>query len=166
MYDEETVNLRVNRPFYIDFGCHTHIVNDALTFCTILTKFDFFIKNRRFWVKIMIFEKSQESVLQFVLQFIRKIVLKSEKWWQSENKFEKQKSLETRINTGFSRLFFGRGTRTRTLGTRFWRPLIKSSVTRMNTTFSDKLIDAYYSLYYNFWKRYFMRLFIQKTSHL
>ena len=27
----------------------------------------------------MIFEKSQESVLQFVLQFIRKIVLKSEK---------------------------------------------------------------------------------------
>jgi len=28
----------------------------------------------------MIFEKSQESVLQFVLQFIRKIVLKSEKW--------------------------------------------------------------------------------------
>ena len=34
--------------FYIDFGCHTHIVNDALTFCTILTKFDFFIKNRRF----------------------------------------------------------------------------------------------------------------------
>ncbi len=44
--NEETVNLRVNRPFYIDFGCHTHIVNDALTFCTILTKFDFFIKNR------------------------------------------------------------------------------------------------------------------------
>ena len=44
MYDEETVNLRVNRPFYIDFGCHTHIVNDALTFCTILTKFNFFYK--------------------------------------------------------------------------------------------------------------------------
>ena len=75
---------------------------------------------------------------------------------------EKKKVLK---NIVFSRLFFGRGTRTRTLGTRFWRPLIKSSVTHMNTTFSDKVIDAYYSLYYNFWKRYFMHLFLQKISH-
>ena len=23
-------NVRVNRPFYIDFGCHTHIGNDTV----------------------------------------------------------------------------------------------------------------------------------------
>ena len=28
------------------------------------------------------------------------------------------------MNTGFSRIFFGRGTKARTLDTRFWRPLL------------------------------------------
>ena len=68
--------------FFVWLAIYTNV---TLAFCTILTKFNFFIKNRislilyKMQVKIVIFEKSQESVLQFVLQFIRKIVLKSEK---------------------------------------------------------------------------------------
>ena len=74
-----------------------------------------------------------------------------------ENKKYKQKSVE---NLRFSTLYhLAGGTRTRTLGTRFWRPLLKYSVTRINTMFSECFFYMNYSLYYNFWKRYLTTYF-------
>ena len=48
LFSEMGENVRVNRPFYIDFGCHTHIGNDTvINFnCTFLDAADIFIGSR------------------------------------------------------------------------------------------------------------------------
>ena len=48
LFSEIGENVRVNPPFYIDFGCHTHIGNDTVINlnCIFLDAADIFIGNR------------------------------------------------------------------------------------------------------------------------
>ena len=48
LFSEVGENVRVNRPFYIDFGCHTHIGSDTVINlnCTFLDAADIFIGSR------------------------------------------------------------------------------------------------------------------------